>query len=234
MKFKKLIIYIIVGILLTVTVLLTSMEVIAFNMDNFRDSFEKNNISSVTGMDQKNLEYVIEDLLQYLKVEDKTLDTKAVINGEEIEVYGEREKLHMVDVKDLFIKGEKIRNISFYTLLLLTIALIIKDKLWKRNLSRALLYTGIVINLLLALLLILFYIDFNKYFTIFHLIFFNNDLWILDPNTDILIQLVPEKFFYDTVTKIIILFAGSSTVTGIIGYLTLKRQSISKVKNKKK
>lgn len=234
MKFKKWILYVIFGILLTVIILLTSMEIVVFDMDNFRDSFEKNEISSVTGMDKEIFEYVIEDLLIYLKVEDKTLDTKAVINGEEIDVYGEREKLHMVDVKDLFIKGEKIRNISFYTLLLLTIVIIIKDKLWKRNLSKTLLYTGIVINLLLALLLILFYIDFNKYFTVFHLIFFNNDLWILDPSKDILIQLVPEKFFYDTVTKIIILFAGSSTITGIIGFLTLKRQSIIKIKNRNK
>lgn len=225
MKLKKLIIYIIVGILLTITILLTSMEIIAFNMNNYRNSFEKNNISEVTGMDQKNLDYVISDLLIYLKVKDKILDTRAVVNGEEIEVYGEREKLHMEDVKELFIDGEIIRNISFFTLLLLTITLIIKDKFWKRNIPKTLLYTGILINILLAILLLLFYIDFNKYFTIFHLIFFNNDLWILDPNTDILIQLVPEQFFYDTVSRIIILFAGSSTIIGITGYITLKRQT---------
>ena len=40
--------------------------------------------------------------------------------------------------------------------------------------------------------------DFNKYFIIFHHIFFNNDLWMLNPDTDLLINIVPEPFFMDT------------------------------------
>lgn len=175
-------------------------------------------------MDQDNLEYVIKDLLKYLKDENESLETKAVVNGEQREVFGEREKLHMVDVKQLFVEGVIIRNISFYTFVLLIIILIKKDKLWKINISKTLFYTGITNNIMLALFLILIYIDFNKYFTYFHLLFFNNDLWILNPNTDILIQLVPEQFFFDTASKIIILFAGTLTVLGVVGYIILKRK----------
>ena len=40
--------------------------------------------------------------------------------------------------------------------------------------------------------------DFTKYFTIFHLIFFDNDDWLLNPKTDLLINIVPEGFFRDT------------------------------------
>lgn len=213
-----------VGLLLSVTILLSSVEFVAFNMKHYSSSFKKNNISEVTGMDQDNLEFVIKDLLMYLKVEDKTLDTRAVINGVEKEVYGEREKLHMEDVKDLFIKGENIRNIAFYALIILIIFLVLKDKSWKTNLPRTLFYTGILNIILLGILLILLSLDFNKYFTYFHLIFFSNDLWLLDPNTDILIQLVPEQFFYDTASIIIIIFTIASFITGLIGYLILKRK----------
>ncbi len=38
--------------------------------------------------------------------------------------------------------------------------------------------------------------DFNKYFIIFHHIFFNNDLWMLNPDTDLLINIVPEPFLW--------------------------------------
>jgi len=44
---------------------------------------------------------------------------------------------------------------------------------------------------------------------IFHQIFFDNDLWILDARTDLLINIVPEPFFMDTAARIAMLFAGS-------------------------
>ena len=44
--------------------------------------------------------------------------------------------------------------------------------------------------------------DFTKYFVIFHHIFFNNDLWMLNPDTDLLINIVPEPFFMDTAARI--------------------------------
>ena len=49
--------------------------------------------------------------------------------------------------------------------------------------------------------------DFSKYFIVFHKIFFNNDLWVLDPRTDMLINIVPEGFFFDTAARIALVFA---------------------------
>ena len=36
----------------------------------------------------------------------------------------------------------------------------------------------------------------------FHELFFNNDLWILDPRTELLIRMLPEGFFFDMVVRI--------------------------------
>ena len=38
-------------------------------------------------------------------------------------------------------------------------------------------------------------VDFNAAFIKFHEIFFDNDLWLLDLRTDVLIQMFPEEFF---------------------------------------
>ncbi|MFQ8777111.1 MAG: DUF1461 domain-containing protein [Roseburia sp.] len=55
--------------------------------------------------------------------------------------------------------------------------------------------TGAVFAVALALIGIIS-TDFSKYFVVFHKIFFSgNDLWVLDPHTDMLINIVPEGFF---------------------------------------
>ena len=55
---------------------------------------------------------------------------------------------------------------------------------------------------------LLFASDFTKYFTIFHEIFFTNDLWLFDPATDYMIRMLPEGFFYDMVMRIGAIFTG--------------------------
>jgi integral membrane protein (TIGR01906 family) len=64
--------------------------------------------------------------------------------------------------------------------------------------------------LLLSLLAIVIAVDFDNAFTIFHLLFFNNDLWILDPSVDLLINMVPLPFFIDISIFIGALFMGLS------------------------
>ncbi|MBR2991515.1 MAG: DUF1461 domain-containing protein, partial [Solobacterium sp.] len=49
-------------------------------------------------------------------------------------------------------------------------------------------------------------VDFNGFWTNFHLLFFDNDLWLLDPRTSIMINLLPGGLFFDLVTGIIIRF----------------------------
>ena len=39
--------------------------------------------------------------------------------------------------------------------------------------------------------------DFSGAFTFFHETLFTNDLWLLNPETDLLLRLLPEQFFAD-------------------------------------
>ena len=48
--------------------------------------------------------------------------------------------------------------------------------------------------------------NFNKYFIMFHHMFFDNDLWLLDPATDLMIRMLPEGFFFDMVIRIVVTF----------------------------
>lgn len=213
------------GVLLSLILLFTSVDFVAFNLNHYRRSFDKYGITDVTGMDKANLEHTIGDVLKYFKDARIELDTRAVIRGEEREVFGEREVLHMVDVKDLFVRGRLLRNIGSLIFVVMTLFFIKKDRDLKKSIPRALLYTGVTNIGLLLIFLLLLRTDFNKYFTYFHLIFFDNDLWLLNPDTDVLIQMVPEGFFYDTAVKILLYFVSSLVILGSAGfYLARERE----------
>lgn len=83
--------------------------------------------------------------------------------------------------------------------------------------------TGAVFAVALALIGIIS-TDFSKYFVVFHKIFFSNDLWILDPRTDMLINIVPEGFFFDTAARIALVFA-VIVVVFFVGNLVLYRRA---------
>ena len=148
---------------------------------------------------------------------------EAQINGELEEVFGEREVLHMVDVKDLFIKGRLIRNISTILIIASVIILIAREK----NIGRTFL-ASVALNL--SLILILFFImynNFDKYFTHFHELFFKNDLWLLNPKTDILIQILPLDFFYSIATKMSAIFISELSLLAVIGLIMNKSYKTS-------
>lgn len=222
--FKKLS-YIIWGTLLSIVLLLTSLDVVAFNLNNYKKSFVKYGIAEMTGMDSENLECIIEDVLKYLRDDRKELDTKVIIEGKEGEVFGDREKLHMADVKELFVRGKVLRNASFMLFIIIALFLIKKDRHWKKLISNVLLYIS-AINMLFLFILLLMKINFNRYFTYFHIILFNNDLWELNPNTDILVQMLPESFFYDTAVKTIFYFMTSLVVLSLSGLCFIKKCDI--------
>lgn len=64
--------------------------------------------------------------------------------------------------------------------------------------------------------------DFNSYFVRFHEMFFTNDLWLLNPKTDRMIQLLPEVFFRDIVMLVVWTYGLVSLVLGYGGNV-LKR-----------
>lgn len=212
-------------IFLPLVILLTIFQYYAYNKDFFLKEFDKYNIENATGMSRQELSKVTEKLISYLKGEEKDLDIEASINGEIKEVFGEREKKHMVDVKNLFIKGDILRKISLVICLIAIFIITLISKTKNRDLSQSILLAGIAPIVLAIILFILVKIDFHKYFTYFHKILFTNELWLLNPKTDVLIQMLPLEFFIDIATRIIGWFLGISTIMTATSFVNLKRRN---------
>lgn len=157
---------------------------------------------------------VTDEMMAYLRGNREDLHVFTTMGGEYREFFNAREIAHMEDVRGLFLGGLWLRRIG----LMFTLAFAALLYFWKRGrkdrsayLARAVpgslcAGTGVFFAACLALAAVIS-TDFSRYFVVFHHIFFDNDLWILDPDTDMLINIVPEAFFMDTALRIAIVFA---------------------------
>lgn len=208
-----------IAFLLAFILLLSCIEISAFDLNFYCAEYEKLKRPEEIGISQQELMEVTQALLDYIRGKRPDLNVKAVIKGQERYVFNEREIAHMVDVRELFMRGYQLRRILIIVLVFLLIILYI---LIKKDMMRWLFKAHL---LLLAFLLIIGGVllwlinqDFTPYWNYFHYIFFDNDLWLLDPQVDVLIQIVPEKFFYDIVVRIMTHFIlGMLAVGALLG-----------------
>ena len=134
----------------------------------------------------------------------------------------------MIDVRQLFLGGLWLRRGAVISLAIAIVVLIKKDENWKNRLAKSMLWTFGIFIITTVGAGFLFFSDFNKYFTLFHEVFFSNDLWLLDPSTDLLIRMLPEGFFFDMVARIGIIFLVLMFATVIISIAVLARHSNKK------
>lgn len=121
---------------------------------------------------------------------------------------------HFEEVKVIF----NLFYLTFLISFLSLIGVIIGKK--KRNKYRYLKVSSITAIVLPIITLIACSIDFDTTFVIFHKIFFRNDDWIFDPNTDPIITLLPEMFFLQC--ALIIVFV--VLVGSLVLYLSYRHQ----------
>ena len=131
----------------------------------------------------------------------------------------------LLDVTDqmmAFLRGKR-EDLHVYTAYLWGRKNAERTRALKRLIPKSLcIGTGAVFAVALALIGVIS-TDFSKYFIVFHKIFFTNDLWILDPRTDMLINIVPEGFFFDTAARIALVFAVIVVVFFVGNFVLWKR-----------
>lgn len=193
---------------LMIIFLFTSVEAVAYWTPGYYEKeYTKYNVAENVNMEMEDLLNVTHEMMAYLRGNRENLLVPTVVNGEERMFFNEREILHMEDVRGLFLSAISLRRIcAVIAVLCVTLLLLLKADI-KRLLPRMLCIGSGLFLALAALLAAVISTDFSKYFIVFHKIFFKNDLWILDPSTDLLINIVPEEFFADTALRIGITFA---------------------------
>lgn len=191
---------------LMIVFLLTSVEAVAYWTPHYYENeYTRYQVADDVHMEMDDLLYVTDEMMAYLRGSRDDLNIDTVVDGTPREFFNAREKAHMADVRNLFLGGLALRRLCLF-LAAASVALLALFKVPLKHLLPRMLCAGTVLFLgVTALLAGIISTDFTKYFIIFHKIFFTNDLWQLDPRTDLLIN-VPEPFFMDTAARIGITF----------------------------
>ena len=209
--------------LLLIAVLLTGVFVCTTSRSFYRHEYANYDNAATIGISDEGLMEVTEGLLDYLWGMRDDLNMQAEIRGEMREVFSQREKDHMVDVRYLI---ELARNALVICLpagiLAWAAAILIACK--KKG---ALKFAGIgylagaaLLFVFVGIVVLLAMRDFNAVFIKFHEIFFTNDLWLLNWD-DMLIMMVPEPFFADCAALIAIIFGIGLVITCAIALLLI-------------
>ena len=167
-------------------------------MPYFRWHYEHRQIPESIGVEKEELMRVTQELLDYMRGRrDDIYTIYAEVWGQERQFFSDIEIRHMIDVRELYDVGFIIRNFSILMFIFLILFMAFCKIPIFATLARCSREVIAAFLILLVILIGVIVIDFDRAFIVFHLLFFDNDYWILDPGVDLLINMVPQTFFVE-------------------------------------
>ena len=186
------------------------------NRSFYDRQYQLNGTAEHIGIRHQDLMSVTDNLICYMTNQRPDLEMQYGVKGEIREIFDQREKLHMIDVRNLYMGVIHIA-IGITAAIGAGLFYVIKKDGWKTartTLNRKYLWSAIGLVIFCLVFGILIATNFQWFWTNFHYVFFTNDLWLLDPRVSIMINMFPLNFFYAMVTRIFIIF--------IIGCIAVK------------
>lgn len=186
--------------------------------------FKKYDITSVTGIENSELNSVAHGLINYWNNGEETFNPTVIKDGQPFILFHDYEVQHLSDVKALFHFVYKCLLGSFiYVLIFVGLSLF----LWKdRKLLAVGLMWGSGLSILLMIILGLLAItNFQWLFWQFHVLSFTNNLWLLDPSKDYLIMMFPEGFWFDAAIICSAFKVFLALILGFVGWRILKKSA---------
>ncbi len=229
---KKLVCYLSMFMLIS-ALFLASIFINSLNENFYRAQYVQNGTPEVTGMALEDLVLSSNTLLDYMMDYRDDMLIEAEVHGEMRPIFDERETLHMVDVKVLFQNALYIMYAFFALSAIGIIFTIIRDKKQSAALLSRTYNKTLVIFLIAATIMgVAFALNFNMFWTAFHLVLFSNDLWLLDPAVSIMINMFPLNFFLALCTRVLVMFVVSIFVI-LAGLLVAKKAVLPKSKRRR-
>lgn len=141
------------------------------------------------------------------------------------EVFNEKETEHLIDVKNLI----NTVLLFYYSVALISIMLLLSlfllnKKQFFNKLISIFIYSSLLI-LIVSVVLFVFSLKFDFLFTAFHSMFFQEGTWLF-PADSVLIQIFPDKFFYDFFYKIILYSTIEAVLIIFVCFLIRKNKEI--------
>ena len=222
MKLLHNVLGILCGFALMIILLITSIEAVTYWTPGYYEKeYAKYGVLNDVHMEMDDLLDVTDEMMAYLRGSREDLHVPTIVDGQPREFFNDREIAHMEDVRGLFLGGLALRRISLGLIVACVILLLLLKADIRRVLPKMICIGSALFFTVLAVLAGIISTDFNQYFILFHHIFFNNELWMLNPDTDLLINIVPEPFFMDTAARIAMTYGISVLAVFAICFIIL-------------
>ena len=176
---------------------LTGLERVFLDPARYTAIQDELNVYDSIGLSRDDQMLVNADLAAYLAGRSDSLERNVTLLGKSVDcAFNERELSHMRDVKALFSKGLAARAILAVAAVAFLIAPFALKAASGRGVRRGALIALAALLICGAAGCALFETaGFDSVFIRFHQLFFDNDLWLLDPAADAMIRMFPEPFF---------------------------------------
>jgi len=203
-------------LLLPLLIIGTSLRGLVTDRDFMLRGFEDNNVATTTGLDDAQLGRIADAFVAYFQAPRGQIQMQVTAFGQPRPLFNDREVAHMEDVQALiqfFLRMQLIAaavvvvRLAFAIVVDRSAVLLGRDMLWSTGLMVALVILVGVLSLL----------DFDALWTRFHQIAFRNDLWQLDPNSDYLIMLFPEPFWFAATIRMATSVALQTALVALLG-----------------
>ncbi|EGL35351.1 TIGR01906 family protein [Parvimonas sp. oral taxon 110 str. F0139] len=187
-------------------ILLYSIDFMAKDISYYNNFHNEYKIEEESGLSKEWIESASNSLVEFIKNGDKE-----VLKNH----FNEKEISHMEDVYKLF-KLDRVVYTSLFiiTLIVFIYKLIKNDNIFFKYIRKYILIAYISVISFLGVCSMFF----SESFIYFHKLFFNNDLWLLDYKTDLMIRILPEEFFFVLFLNVLVL----STICILLIYIFLK------------
>ena len=194
------------------------------NANLMQDMFLRHADPGITGVDVQEYPGLAEKITSYLAGRGDTFQTTLSVHGQIREGFSEKEITHMQDVRNLF---SLCRSVFLFCAIIVIVLLSLAAFRYRpmlASLARGYIRVSLFIAVLGAALAVWAALDFHTLFTQFHHVFFTNDLWQLNPNQDLLLQLMPTPFFVEYAARIGLYWLAGAALIFASAILYLKRR----------
>ena len=172
-------------------------------------SIETFDAEQATGVSEDELRRSSRELIAYFNSDAPAVNISVEVDGQEEPLFSPREIRHMQDVKDLMSIAFFAQEVALAYVLLYVVGVFIwSGEMPLRTLASQALTACVLTIGVLAVTAALAVSGFESTWESFHEIVFANDLWQLDEDSDRLIQMFPEEFWFRVTLFIGVLGAG--------------------------
>lgn len=178
-----------------------------FEQEFYTQSQIKHNAGQRMNLTQQEVLDATTVALLYTKGAIADLVYEKQVDNETVDLYSIQDKQHMIDVKNLYYGMYYVLVASVIAMFITAIILVFKRKQFSIFGLTYLINQVSLYSIIGVFVLAMFaWLNFEQFWTFFHKVFFRNDLWLMNYNTDLLVNIFPEALFMDLVFKIILRF----------------------------